>query len=232
MAQGAGCLPRSSPEVRIVPVLAAPAFDDRKTLTELQAIHHAGNGGGHGVSHGHTPLGLTASKLMGRLRQDVTLQFAPGKRVCGYLNNLEIEVGFNDVQVLIAKDLPRRSCSYNEVLKHEMKHVNADRQYLQEVMPRVKKYWKEVAANIRVVSGPNRAAVEQQISSYLNAALEKLLAELTTERSAIQDQIDTPEEYRRVTYSCNGQIPQILKMRYGQAWLDNLMNQQQEIVSR
>jgi molecular chaperone GrpE (heat shock protein) len=64
-----------------------------------------------------------------------------------------------------------------------------------------------------VLRNASGQALETQIDDLLNKSLEKFSNEMETERKRRQKEVDSPEEYQRVSAACNGDLMQIVNDR-------------------
>ncbi|MBI1273551.1 MAG: hypothetical protein GC131_05665 [Alphaproteobacteria bacterium] len=227
------CLRYREPVVKIVPIHSSVRIDDRTRLAELGSL--ASNGSSKairftdhdpndqvGQGRGHIPVGLATSELITDIRYDISVVDNMRGYACGQITSLRLDVGFRDNTIYVAREIPRRSCSYKEVLEHEHKHVTTDERFLSEAMPRIKKYMKAALAEIGHVQAASRADMEEMFNQKMNLYMKELINNMSRERQILQGNVDTPEEYRRITYSCDGQLIEILRMRYGANWLEEI----------
>jgi hypothetical protein len=120
-----------------------------------------------------------------------------------------VRLSFSPVEVYVAREIPRGTCAYAEVVRHEEKHVLA--------------YEQQLAKAAEFIANAMRAHYSDTIyygdSAQLLAELKEAaqkrwlpLAEKQLEAvEAVQQTIDSPEEYARYRTACGGEINRILK---------------------
>ncbi|QQR68287.1 MAG: hypothetical protein IPI58_05355 [Alphaproteobacteria bacterium] len=192
------------------------------SLREIQSLDNEANGkinphlsrmGGKQISSKematHT-LGLTSGNLV--LDQSTSFsvrQIGPG-RACVYLSDLKVTFGFRQHVVYVARELPRRSCPFNEVLKHEAKHVDTDRRLLNEKATWIKNEIMNAADKVSRVQVGHPDALQQDMQGSLHATIERIHDIVQAERRERQAEVDNPAEYARIGRTCNGQTQEIV----------------------
>lgn len=170
---------------------------------------------------GHGPQGTQKSAVLGLSTvrygfiSEIGAMFSlgPNATVCGRMSLLKISFGYQERMVLVARELPRQSCIHGEVLAHEMKHVAVDDALLAEYADIIRRRMESFVAGL----GPTVTRSQNHAMTVMRGQLDRELAALhrdfTRERDRRQMQIDTLEEYRRVSESCNGEVQKYLKGR-------------------
>lgn len=168
---------------------------------------------------GHAPPGIAKGAVLGlsTVRSGywsevgAIFSLAPRARVCGRLSSLRVRFGYEDRTVYVASELPRGSCIHKEVLDHELRHVAVDDTLLEEFLGKLRPRLEAMIARI----GPVYAASQNRAMSVIRGAVDRELEAITRdfsrERDRLQATIDTAEEYRRVTNSCDGELFRYLK---------------------
>lgn len=170
---------------------------------------------------GHGPQGALKSAVLGL--SSVRFGFVseigaiftlgPNATVCGRMNLLKVSFGYQERTVLVARELPRDTCIHGEVLAHEMKHVKVDDELLAEYVEVVRRRLEAFVGR----QGPTVSRSQNHAMTVMRGQVDRELAALnrdfTRERDRRQMQIDTLQEYRRVTDSCNGEALKYLKGR-------------------
>jgi hypothetical protein len=132
---------------------------------------------------------------------------------CAQVKGIHIELGFAKNVIYIAKEFPKRSCPYKVILGHEEKHKAVDRELLEEFGQKAKAFFTITAKTIGVVRNGSGAAIDGEIGESLTRAMDQFSAELEDERSKRQKEVDSSEEYERVSASCEGNLMQIVSER-------------------
>jgi hypothetical protein len=153
-------------------------------------------------------LGLTKTesrieiKLAGAILQD-----PPSGYEC-VAPQITVRLFYDPVVIYVGREFPAGSCSYAQILAHELRHMKV---YLDH-LPVVEKAVRAALANrfegrpLYAPSGTARSALEHEINSgwlpYIRAEMAKVELQ--------QAQIDSAQEYARLGASCNGEINTIL----------------------
>lgn len=167
----------------------------------------------------HVPPGLTHAPVLGlstvRLGIDSEMAaiFSLGANatVCGRLSMLQVRVGYQERTVLVAKELPKGSCIHNEVLTHERKHVAVDDAMLKTFTSLVRPRIEALIARIGPVVARSQSHAMNVLRGQVDRELDALSREMNRERDRRQAEVDTLEEYQRVTDSCNREVRKYLK---------------------
>lgn len=145
-------------------------------------------------------LGVTIVRLGFGIEVDYVM--ASGEAgVCIRTRQVRLDLRHVEHHVMIANEIPPRGCLFEEVLKHEMRHVAVNRETLAAFAPRVRAAvaeWSDAAA----ARAETAARAVQHLRRAIAAAARPELDALNAERVARHARIDTREEYRRLSASC------------------------------
>jgi len=188
--------------VNITPRFDEPSYDYSASIADITALASDAH---HTIHEGMT-LGLTRYEPVLEFRVPVKGVRLPDGLACAHVDHVDVTVGYRNVTVYVANEIPQGTCGFDEVMGHEMKHIAVNRQLLDEYAPRIS---AELAAYLkqngvfREVDGDYAVAV---LHEKLQSIIRNIVTDMTTENQARQHDVDTPAEYRRVSMSCNGQI--------------------------
>lgn len=114
--------------------------------------------------------------------------------------------------VYVGKEFMRSTCAFNEILEHELRHVEANKKIAGLVAESVKKY---IAASIenRVVYGKDRKEVEEYVIDAIQHHWIPFAKENFNYYKKFHHEIDSVEEYTRIQYVCKGEIPALLNQQ-------------------
>lgn len=131
------------------------------------------------------------------------------KQVCMWYSQVAVDIKF-DPTIYIAKEFPPGSCRHKAIMGHEMKHVQVDRQMVNKYAALIgKAIQKEIDA--KPVYGPasvtQKAALEKQMNMRMEQIMKSNSNIMDAERSLLQQQIDSIEEYERVNNLCPQEKP-------------------------
>lgn len=122
----------------------------------------------------------------------------------------EIEIGITPTVIYISSELNENSCSYNETLEHEMKHVEFIFSRYKLIQQEFEKSIKNKVHGYVYVEGD-----ESTLETYLNAnidSLDKELYSIAEKASQTSDGVDTPEEYTRLFNTCKTENTKLVEI--------------------
>lgn len=126
---------------------------------------------------------------------------------CLYIDNLSIKIHIKPV-IYIAKDYPKSSCMYKEIMVHEKKHIAVDRQIVNKYTNLIVKGVNDAMKKIGYAHGPfplGRLQQEQKnIQDYAQSVLKQYSDQMSAERRKSQQDVDSLHEYERVQAACRG----------------------------
>lgn len=211
---GGECRSAAPPQIKVELQLAPLQTDLTRSVAQLGSVPGRAPGPA-GASQGHI-LGLTQARYGEQSQLSATFQPMGDGTFCASPRSVAVTFGIQQHVVLIARELPLDSCIHREVMAHEMRHVAVDQALVKEFSPIVRRRLEEALGRI----GPVRARSQEQalgtIRRPIEAALKATLQEFGRERDRRQAQVDTREEYERVSRSCNGEVSRFVPLRPGQ----------------
>lgn len=121
---------------------------------------------------------------------------------------IKVSLYYVPVVIFVGREFEPGTCIYQEVLNHELRHLQAYMGHL----PKVELVVREALAKrfeakpLYAPSGTAMSALEHEIDSgwlpFIKAEMQKVEAQ--------QAQIDTPEEYERLSKVCNGEVQEMV----------------------
>ncbi|MDD4617444.1 MAG: hypothetical protein PHW76_10155, partial [Alphaproteobacteria bacterium] len=162
--------------------------------------------------------GLTAQKPAVRNSVTINIRTDSEGTSCVQITKVKIDVSITNSIVRIAREFPEGSCSYQAVLAHELKHVAMARRFLYEVAPIARDYVKKFLERygaVKVGSDPSGQKANEIITWSLNQYINGYTTDIMNNFSTRSGQIDTPEEYKSIAQSCNGETQRIFNSVYG-----------------
>ncbi len=121
-----------------------------------------------------------------------------------------VSYGFSPMTVYVAKEFPEGSCAYNEIYQHELRHVATYQEHLASIENVLAETLNRRYATGTPWQGPvgqTQTALQKEMNErwmpYIKREIERV--------ESAQALIDTPEEYRRVAESCNGDIKRLAR---------------------
>lgn len=187
------------PAVTVKPMEERLIVDTHYNIKELTFL-------GSGAAHAGNPvLGLTIGKAVARFSSALPLYVDRSGRWECASPQLTLSLGFSPLTVYVAKEFPAGSCAYNEIYQHEQRHVKAYQAHLATIGKSLNDSLSQRFAG----GGPWHGPVNQLRERLQDELKERWLPYIEREIAQVDDAqalIDTPEEYARVSESCNGEI--------------------------
>lgn len=132
-------------------------------------------------------------------------------RVC-MRPNLVVELGVLSHVLHVGREVPKNSCAYNDVYRHEMRHVSVNVEYIKRVAQLVRERLLESIGTQVLVGLPHE--VQERLERDVSAVYLPKVSQLMRGAEHEHTHIDSPEELARGAIACNGQLAD-LAARYG-----------------
>jgi hypothetical protein len=153
----------------------------------------------HGLESFRYAVGATAAEAQGRTSWQMQGEPQPDGRYCWAITQLQIVITVS-TKVYIAREVPRGSCLWNEVVKHEAKHVRADQKLFPQLSSLIRP--KVLRGVSHSVLAANQTEAHGALGRIVNDAVQEAVAAFQLTRNQQQLTIDTPTEYRRANQVC------------------------------
>jgi hypothetical protein len=118
--------------------------------------------------------------------------------------DLTVTLGYQPMQVDMARELAPASCPYATVFGHEMKHVDVYREHLAKVAKALEAEVRSRIGSALPTRFANLAASEKAMQDFQNDWLVPRASELLQAVAAEQNAVDSEAEYARVAAACPG----------------------------
>ncbi len=189
-------LPAARIEVVAVPVVYA--IDRSRSSRELTAM-------GDDATPTMRAVGLTMAKLGDKVSVETAgIEEASTGRVC-VRPSVRVELSATPMTVYIGREIAGDACREGAALEHERKHVAVYREELAHIATDVRAALR-VAYGNRVLYYRSRADAKRSTDAEIAAEIGPLLDRVAGQIKARQREIDSPEEYARVSAACGGMI--------------------------
>ncbi len=165
--------------------------------------------GGPGAQNAYV-LGLTKAESLIQL-QPVQLKILPDP-LSGYeciAPQLSFSLSYRPFVIYVGNEFAPGTCAYKEILAHEFRHMQA---YLDH-LPKAEQTVRDALAR-RFAGKPFYAPQGTAVSALnheVSASWIPFIRNEMAKAELAQVAIDAPEEYRRISYACDGEIQRILK---------------------
>lgn len=121
---------------------------------------------------------------------------------------IEVTIAFKPMTVYIGREIPPGSCSYREILGHELRHVAAYRDHLPKVETAVRDRMEQ-RFNGDILYG-SRGDLENGLKEEISGHWLPLLDSEIRKVEAVQAQIDSVDEYDRMERACGGELQKLI----------------------
>lgn len=153
----------------------------------------------HGLQDFRFAVGVTAADATGTSKWQMQGFRMGDGRQCWSITQLQILITVF-TKVYIAKEVPRGSCLWNEVAKHEAKHVRLDQKLFPQMSGMIRpKVLRAVSRSVPARSGTEAKSL---INQLVNQAVAEAVRDFQVTRNAEQLKIDTRAEYSHPNRVC------------------------------
>lgn len=160
--------------------------------------------------------GQRGSAVLGLTRTESRVTIAVGgamltDKVSGYecvAPRIQVDVHYLPIIVYIGSEIPADSCTYREVLAHELRHVKAYQDHLPKVETRVRAALARRFGNkpLYAPGGQARALLQREIDTAWMPYIKAEMAQV----EIVQQRIDSPAEYARLGKVCQGAVQSLI----------------------
>lgn len=205
-AQADECDQLPLPSVKLIRFETTPILNLQYSYESLTNIASEQSASGHKV------LGLTRGNAIVRFETKTPSYVEKSGRFECASPQITVRYGFKPMTLYVAREFPPGSCAYKEIYEHEQRHVKTYEDHLVAIE-------KEFSTSLeqRFATGaPWRGPVGQTASRLQRELNDHWLPAITRRIEQVksaQALIDTPEEYARISESCDGEIKKRLARR-------------------
>ncbi|MBI3419976.1 MAG: hypothetical protein HY053_07590 [Proteobacteria bacterium] len=206
-----GCNEYIPARIDVKPLFDDVDYDFSQPMIKIRTLSEEGE---TGVQSESWPIGLSVGQLYMRITINIfKSRTAYDPSTCSQIKAIHVELGFVNNKIYVAHELPKRSCPYKGVLAHEEKHKAVDQQLVEEYTEKAQTFFDDAAKAIGVLRNASGTAAETQINDLLNQAMDQFTHQMEEERKKRQKEVDSAEEYARVTAACEGHLMEIVQQR-------------------
>ena len=192
-------------EINIIPETNDVSYDYTRTLSTIQEAH-IDTVDPYGIHSNSITQGFMEGQIS--MKRDVEMDYAAvngGRDVCLWYKKIDVNIHI-DPKIVIAKEVRRSRCMRDAVLEHEHKHVDVDRAVVNQSAQELGKELYETLSAEGFVVGPVPASQAQAraelMVSRVMAITQENYERLAQRRAALQQDVDSLEEYERVKAEC------------------------------
>lgn len=195
-------LPQSSVNVRLVEA-------------DIQTNHQRTTAALKGMSDRYADprvavLGLTLGKALVNARVATQLLRDPTGRWECATHQVSIEIGYQPITLYVGREFPERSCAFKTVYQHELRHAQTYRDHARTIAPEIEAALRERFignAPARGPSGTTQARIQNELNDRWLPYIRRLMAAVESKHR----EIDTAEEYEKVSLACDGEIKRLMR---------------------
>ncbi|MCC2970340.1 hypothetical protein [Massilia sp. IC2-476] len=158
---------------------------------------------------GQVVLGLTRTESRVSINVGGRLLTDPASGYECIAPHIEIKLTYPPIVVFISREFRPGSCAYEEVLAHEMRHLNTYLDYLPRAESRVRQALerrfedKPLYARIGQAQSLLQREIDRGWMPYIKSEMAKV--------EALQAAIDSPQEYARLGKVCGGEVQSLIR---------------------
>lgn len=198
------CYPRSAARIDIIPTTDDIFFDFTKSEKELNNFK-IDTVNPYGKEVIVDVGGLMAGGI--ELKHSASIGYIshPSYNMsCLWYDTLKIDIGIKPT-IYIAREFNKGTCMHNAIMEHEMKHIQADIDIVNEYANKIG-YDINRKLTDEYIYGPipssGTADLQKAMMEDITAIIKKYIVELKTERRTAQQKIDSADEYDSVSAKC------------------------------
>ncbi len=184
------------PSITVRTLTQPPLQDVSRGIADLSADRHLAVP--RGLENFRFAIGVTAPQAKARANWQMQGQPQDGS-YCWTISQLQIDVTVS-TRVYIAREVPRESCLWNEIVRHEAKHVRIDQKFFPQLSGILRPRVSKVIAHSKLAR--DQASARNHFGAVINQAIEEAVAAFQVVRNQQQLAIDTPLEYSRPNRIC------------------------------
>jgi hypothetical protein len=160
-----------------------------------------------GVRNGFV-LGLTRTESRVAIQADGTFLQSPDGTMECVLPRIAVTLYYQPIVVYVSREFKPGSCAYDEILAHEMRHLNSYLDYLPKVEERVRARLggRFAGRPLYARAGESRVLLQRDIDRnwmpYIRSEMGRV--------ELMQAAIDSPREYARLSKVCQGEVQSLI----------------------
>ena len=177
-----------------------PIYNNRLTVSGIRNLLATR---GQPVSGPHEKaLGVTYVETVFSLQGAVNIK-PTGRGFCVYVDRVDVDFGWDRMEVYVASEYKPGSCEYRTVLDHENQHVSINQSVLRETAPRVRATMEGILRDQQPIyiasatGGADRALTA--IQNRMNGVLDNFQQAMSTRNGGI----DTASNYSAIGEMCS-----------------------------
>lgn len=154
-------------------------------------------------------LGLTRTESVVGIKVGGRLLSDPASGYECIAPHIEVRLTYPPIVVYIGREFRPGSCAYEELLAHEMRHLNAYLDYLPKAEARVRQALERRFGDKPLYAriGQSQSLLQREIDHGWMPYIKSEMAKV----EALQAAIDSPQEYARLGKVCGGEVQSLIR---------------------
>jgi hypothetical protein len=157
----------------------------------------------HRHNHGINVNGLTVASFESSISGNFTMINLKNGYSCVFPKEIIIRLGYDTMDVYVARDFQPGSCEYNQTLQHENQHVEINfttfNKYKRISRIELNNYIRD---NFPIVISTS-TATQSASQSGINDVFFRVMKKMERERNGLHRQIDSPQNYKAIQSRCS-----------------------------
>lgn len=200
-AQGeqARCAPyRTAIKLNFITKSPSPVYNHRLNITGIANVLRST---GQAPAPHQTALGVTLTRTMFGL-QGASSSIKRDGGFCIYLTSVDVEFGWERVEVYLPSEFPEGTCEYRTILDHENQHVSINRAVLRDFAPEIRARIEALLRAHQPIFARSPAGSADTAIQGLHQQLKGMLDEFEKVQYARNAVIDSPSNYKALSTMC------------------------------
>lgn len=201
------CQLKKSPEIHVTASDTSLKIDNSKTRAQLDQFE-IDTISPYGKSVQSHVGGLMSGEIKTTSNLSLMSETFPAiNTACLMIHKINVKINI-DPTIYIAREYKPSGCMYKAIMEHEKKHVQVDRMIINKYTALIVKALDTYFKGIGYKNGPmpvqSLELGQQQLVDANNKIVTGYAEKMNAERKNLQQQVDSLEEYDRVTALCQG----------------------------
>ena len=176
-------------------------YNNNRTQNSLKRMQQKS---GQSTAFGNTwiPVGLTVTEIRYQLDIKIEAYQLPNGNVCARLSSAKAKIGYDKIDVFVARRFHPGTCAYQSIIDHENTHVAVFRQALDDYYPRIQRRLARATETLQPIIYRTSSESADYLRRRLSAAIKPLYDEMSRTLKRNNARLDTPERYRSEQARC------------------------------
>lgn len=207
MAAAGGCGKQKMPNILAEPLSSVVEYDFSKSRAQLQSFD-IDTVSPYGPEHRAKVGGLMSGEIRVESRIRFMQEKYPARAAgCIHVDSIDIIVHVNPT-IYVASEYPKGTCQHNAIVEHEKKHVQTDiaiaRKYATQIKQKLGGYLMKNGYSYGPFPIERLEDAQAKVQNSIQTLVKQNNEGMTAERTSLQQQIDSLQEYQRVAAQCEG----------------------------